>query len=329
MSDAAPSPPSSKLSSHGANIARNVITGVLTTVVGAAALYFLKFNKTGESTETNMLQVQATTINAWKSYVAAENSFNNNLNIYLANYSASGFEHYKEVSLSAFDQFSSELKKILDTKNLDPSFSSMLERRMKTNEEGKKKYEEYLNNYNNITQTVSDQTERNTKLNEESDRFNNEKKERDQVFASDVDELCKTLNAKYTIYNFTKNDLVIYQQTNTNTTNTNNTNTTNTNSGTDASNNSVDWRSLVGKWVDGNNVLYQQEDGKMYYYFGTTDSTYGSWQIYNNQLFHYYNQYYGAGNRWTYNIQNLTQNSFSAVLVDSPYTQYNFVRSNN
>lgn len=348
-----PPPPSSPsqpsgLSSHSATMIRNIITGVITTVIGAGALYLLKFNKSGDSPEVNTLLMKEATTNAWKSYVSAENVFYNNMQTYQANYSINGFDHYKEATLSEFEHFKSDLKRIQNTKNLDPSFQSMLEQRLKINDESEDKYRQYLDNYNSISKSINDLTERNTKLNAETQRFIDARKERDQVFQNSIEGLCKALTDKYS-GKFDKTELVMYQpstQTNQNNqaTNTNNTGTgttttttTNNNSGTDASttnynNNNlrnIDWTMLVGKWIQGNNYLYQYQDGKMYYYFSNGDSTYGSWEIYNNQLYHYYSQYYGAGNRWVYNISNLTNNSLAITLVDSPYTRYDFVRSNN
>lgn len=344
-----PPPPSSSQSqtvpSHSATMIRNIITGVITTVIGAGALYLLKFNKSGDNSEVSMVLMKEATINAWKSYVSAENVFFNNMQTYQANYSVNGFDHYKEATLGEFEHFKSDLKRIQSTKDLDPSFQSMLEQRIKINDESEDKYRIYLDNYNNISKNTTDATERTNKLNAETKRFVDERKERDQLFENSIDELCKTLTDKYS-GSFAKTALVMYQptdQTNQNnqTANTNNTNTTttnNTNPGTDGSNTNnnnnnssttIDWKMLVGKWIQGNNYLYQYQDGKMYYYFGNGDSTYGSWEIYNNQLYHYYSQYYGAGNRWVYNISNLTGNALSITLVDSPHTRYDFVRSNN
>ena len=325
------------LSTHSATMARNIITGVITTVVGAGVLYLLKFNKSSDNSEANYLVVKEATTNAWKSYISAENVFYNNMQTYQANYSINGFDHYKEATLGEFEHFKSDLKRIQSTKNLDPSFQSMLEQRVKINDESEDKYRQYLDHYDSVSKNVSDPTERNNKLNAETQRFIDERKERDQLFENSIDELCKTLTDKYS-GSFAKTSLVMYQPTNQTNQNTQatNTNNTNTNSGTDASktnnnNNTatIDLRMLVGKWIEGSNYLYQYQDGKMYYYFSNGDSTYGSWQLYNNQLYHYYNQYYGAGHRWVYNISNLTDNAVSITLVDSPYTRFNFVRSNN
>ena len=309
---------------------RNIITGVITTVVGATTIYFLGFHNSGGSGEAGFLVTKEATTNAWKSYVSAENVFFKNWGIYVANYSTTGFNHYKEATLVELMHFKSDLKKIMDTKNLDPSFISLLERRLKAKEEWENKYRKHLDNYEMLDKTITDPTEKANKLNEEIQRFLNETKELDQLFANEIDELCKTLTAKYA-YTFTWADLLLYQHQpnqNNNKTNTGNTNTgNNNNSGTDAGGTAIDGKVLVGKWNSGANTLYQYEDGKMYYYFSNGDSTYGSWQLYNNQLYQYYNQYYGAGYRYVYNLSSITPNAFSIALIDSPYTRYDFVRA--
>lgn len=336
MADAQPPllpPQKTSLSAHSATMIRNIITGVITTVVGAGALYLLKFNKSSDNSDASFPVIKEATTNAWKSYVSAENVFFNNMQTYQANYSINGFDHYKQATLGEFEHFKSDLKRIQSTKNLDPSFQSMLEQRIKINDESEDKYRQYLDNYDSISKSITDPTERNNKLNAETQRFIDERKERDQLFENGIGELCKTLTDKYS-GSFIKTNLVMYQQTNeaTNSTGSNNSgtdagSTNNTNNGNSSS--SFDWRMLIGKWIEGNNYLYQYQDGKMYYYFSNGDSTYGSWELYNNQLYHYYNQYYGAGHRWVYNISNLTTDALSITLVDSPYNRYDFVRSKN
>lgn len=350
MPDSAPpplpppsSPKSSGLKFHSSTMIRNIITGVITTVIGAVVLYFLKFNEHKDSHDIDSLLVKEATGNAWKSYVSAENVFYNNMQTYQANYSINGFDHFKEATLNEFEHFDSDLKRIQNTKNLDPSFLSMLENRKKINDESKVKYRKYLDNYYSISQSITDPTERNNKLNTETQRFLDERRERDQLFANSIEELCKTLTDKYS-GNFVKSSLAMYQAVQQ--TNSNNQNNQSSNSGTGSdvyrnkagadtnkTNNynpgTMDRAMIVGTWIRSTNYLYHYPDGRMYYYFSNGDSTYGSWEIYNNQLYHYYNQYYGAGNRWVYNISNLTENLFSITLSDSPFTRFDFVRNNN
>jgi hypothetical protein len=272
------------------------------------------------------------TTNAWKSYESSENVFIKSWNVAVENYSNTGFDHYKEVTLGELDHFKSDLKRILETKNLDPSLVSLLQRRLEARQKWEDKYRKHLDNYEKLDKTITDETEKTNKLNAEVDRFFTEVKDLDERFTSEIEEFCKSLTEKYS-YNFSPDSLRWYKQQKNQNVTTNNNNRTdngNTNSGTDANANTatatVDMKMLVGTWKSESNVLYQYDDGRMYYYFSNGDSTYGSWQIYNNQLYHYYNQFYGAGNRFVYNLGEITANSFTVTLVDSPYTRFNFVK---
>ncbi|MFI5134003.1 MAG: hypothetical protein ACHQEB_06690, partial [Chitinophagales bacterium] len=88
---ATPSPPSTPptpASSHSATMMRNIITGVITTVIGAVTVYFITqgFHKSDNSSAADILLMKEVTTNAWKSYVSSENVFYNNWNIDIGNY---------------------------------------------------------------------------------------------------------------------------------------------------------------------------------------------------------------------------------------------------
>lgn len=328
-----PPPPPSGSSTSGSNtvMVRNIITGVITTVLGASIIYFLGFPKSGGgSSAENMLVTKEATINAWKSYVYSENSFFGNWKIYANNYTEEDFDSYRSSTLNELARFNTDIKKILEAKSLDPSLESLLERRLDAKQQWESKYRKHLDNYERLSKSITDQQEKTTKLNEEVYRFQKDVKELDERFANEIGEMCTTLSAKYN-YNFLWSDLKMYQTT----TNTNNTNTNNTNTNTNGNNTGsagIDWRKLVGKWRTSTGTgqvgtLYQYDDGRMYYYFDTGDSTYGRWQFNNNQLSLYYNQYWGAGNTFVYNLSNVTDNSFTITYTNSPYYIYNAVRA--
>ena len=311
---------------------RNIITGVITTVVGASVIYFLGFHNSGPS-EGDLLVTKEATINTWKSYVSAENVFYQNYNTFAFESTADGIDRYKKSITEELDRFNKKVENILKTKSIDVSLSSLLERRVITNRDWVDKYKKYLDNYKEIIRSGADQEEIKRRGNEALQTFQNDVKDINQRFINEITDVCKTLTAKYNS-TFAMTDLIMYQQqpnqNNTNSiTNTNNNNNTDNNntSGTDAGGTVVAGKALVGKWLSGANTLYQYEDGKMYYYYSNGDSTYGSWQIYNNLFYHYYNQYYGAGYKYVYNLSNITPNAFSITMVDSPYTRFDFIRA--
>jgi len=309
---------------------RNIITGVITTVAGATVIYFLGFHNKGEkSSPPEYLVVKDATINGWRSYVSAENVFFGNWNVYAANYTSTGFERYKQNTLGELNRFKSDMKKILETKNLDPSFTSLLERRLEAKEDWENKYKKHLDNYERIDKATTDQSEKTTKLNAEVQHFGEETKDIDQRFANEIGELCNALTSKYGC-TFSWKELRMYQQLNTN-----NQTDTSRNRGTGGITNTDDWRKLVGKWhmIDkdkGANVgtLYQYDDGRMYYYFLSGDSTYGRWQYGNNQLTLYYDKYWGAGYNFIYNVSEISDNSFTMKLTTTPNSVFTATRTN-
>lgn len=174
---------------------RNILIGVITTVLGSAAVYYLGFHTT-ESPANSLSQMKKTTINGWDSYVSAENVFTTNWNILARGFTYEGFDHYKEATLGELDRLQSDFKKILDMKNLDPSLSSLLERRIQAKEQWEQKYKINLDNYQNILQT-SPKEELTQRLNNEMGRFQNDVRDIDQLCANETNAVCETLTSKY------------------------------------------------------------------------------------------------------------------------------------
>src|ERR1041385_6482195 len=105
---------------------RNIITGVVTTVVGASIVYFLGFHPKSGSSEDSMQK----TLKGWRSYVYAENVLYNDWQVLDNNYVNTGFEHYKQATLDELSKFKYKLKEILDDKDLDKTFRSMVQDRL-------------------------------------------------------------------------------------------------------------------------------------------------------------------------------------------------------
>jgi hypothetical protein len=312
-------------SSPASQTLRNVIVGVTTTVLASTIVYFLGFHKSGRSSAESMYFTKEATVQAWKSYVSAENIFFKNWNLFSANYTLARFDHFKKTTLDELNRFKSYLKKILDSKDIDPSLVSLLERRLEAKEDWEDKYKKHLENYEVISRHT-DEAERNKRLNEETLRFQAEVKEINQRFGNEIADICTTLTAKNN-YTFSWTELQMYQQTTTN----NNSSGANTNAQGSAA---IDKQMLTGHWKvsDGSTTgnvahLYQNEDGRMYYYFSTGDSTYGRWELSNNQLTLHYDQYWGAGQAFTYNVNRLTSNSFIITFTASPYNSFNLIRA--
>ncbi|MBK8953334.1 MAG: hypothetical protein IPM85_14770 [Chitinophagaceae bacterium] len=138
-------------------VLRNILVGLTTTVLGAIIVYFLGFkdrNVNKAPQEENMLAAREATIQAWKSYVAAENLLLQNFNTFSANFTLARFDEYKKLTLAEVDRFNTDIKKLLEHKKLDPSLVSLLERRLRLKESWLEKYKAHLNNYQRIANTT-------------------------------------------------------------------------------------------------------------------------------------------------------------------------------
>jgi hypothetical protein len=297
---------------------KNVIVGVTTTVLASTIVYFLGFHKSGRSTEASMLFAKEATTRAWTDYVSYENSFTKNWKTLGAGYNVARFKNYKEETLDEFNKFFNDIKTLMETKDIDPGFSSLLKRRLKAREKWESKYKIHLDNYESILNNSPEQ-ERNQKLNDEVARFQTDVKDLDDRFVNEIDDVAKALSDKYH-YKFSLSELVMFQQAENNT--------------KAKGSAGIDQQMLTGQWkvsdaaAANTGTLYQYSDGRMYYYFTSGDSTYGRWQLNDNQLTLHYDQYWGAGNKFTYNVSGLTNNSYTITLASSPFNSFYLTRTN-
>ncbi len=294
---------------------RNIVVGVTTTVLASTIVYFLGFHSGGRSSAEQMLFTKEATVAAWPNYVATENMFTKNWKTLAANYSTSRFKNYKEATLEELDKFFNDIKGLIATNDIDPMFLSLLKRRLAAKEQWKNKYKIHLDNFESILNDVP-QEQQGQKLNDELYRFQVDVKDLDERFINEIRDIAKALSDKYH-YNFSSSDLLAFKKPDTDTL---------LNRGREVAN-GIDRQSLVGTWlIDQSWYIYHYDDGRLYMYFtradGARDSTYGTWQLTNNQLYQYATYYFSAGNKWVYDISDITANSFSMKLTTSPYTTY-------
>lgn len=301
---------------------RNIIVGVITTVLASTIVYFLGFHSSKRSSAEAMLFTEKATIAAWTDYVATENTFTKNWNTLAAGYSHARFKNYKEATLEELDKFFKDINILIGTNDIDPGFVSLLKRRMTSRKQWENKYKVHLDNFESILNNTPQQ-EQVQKLNDEINRFGVEVKDLDERFKNEIENTAQALSEKYH-HNFSLSDLVAFRKTNIDSLQ---------NVGGRVGQVTTDRQSMIGTWIITQQwYVYQYGDGRLYMYFtrddGAKDSTYGTWQITNNQLYHYSTHYFNAGNNWVYDVSDITPNSFTMKLTISPYTVYMVRRFN-
>lgn len=313
-------------------VLRNILVGLITTVLGALILYFLGFKDRNAgnkaSSGESLLATREATIQAWKSYVAAENLLWQNFNTFSANFTLARFDEYKKLTLAEVGRFNADIKKILEHKNIDPSMISLLERRLRDKESWLEKYKTHLGNYQRITSAVLTDIDKNKALENELYRFQTDVKDLDQKFSNEIGGLCKVLTEKNN-YNFSWTDLLLFQQPPANAVTSGNTNNPSAAGGEASYSSSLFCGHFTSSDMATNQVVGYiniYDNGRFYYYFAAGDSTYGFWQLNNNQMKLKYDQYWGAGQSYVYDITAASDRSFVLRLSGPPYNSFSFNR---
>ena len=310
-------------STGGSTPVRNIIVGVITTVLGSTAVYFLGFHKNSRSTAETLLITKEVTSRAWSDYVSTENIFHKNWNTVGASYTHARFNIYKEETLDELEKFYADIKRIIAMPDVDPKLVSLLERRLSAKQQWDKKYRIHLDNFERILKNTPEK-DQNQKINDELNRFQSDVKDLDARFRNELENVASTLTSKYH-QPFSISELDAFQKTKADTM---------TNRGSNAvAVAAIDRSTLVGTWqIDQSWYVYHYDDGRLYMYFpganGGRDSTYGTWQLTNNQLYHYSTYYFNAGNKWVYEVSDVTTNGFSLKLTTTPFTTYAVKRYN-
>ena len=342
------------------NMLRNILTGVITTVLGATAVYFLGFHNNSNSSSGSYLEVKEATTKAWKSYVAIENLEYKNTQL-LANHlkDLNTLDEFKDELTKESNKFSTDIEALQKTKDIDDGFVSLLKRRSDAEKEALEKWNSFFANWSNILNTTQAGQERNEKITAEYGKMQTAGSFIVERTKTEITDLSKSLSEKYG-QPFAVADLLLFQndknnQNNQNTANNNNNagtqeNTNNNNAAINTNNNNnpsdnnatnynnnnttytntntssqITARNFVGEWDTPGAVITLTSNGRMSWEQTNGQSTSGTWQFYNNQLYMTYTQYGVTGTN-IFNLANITQNSFTMLLTTSPYYRYDLTR---
>jgi len=351
--------------SHSPNIFRNILVGVTTTVLGSSAIYFLGFNhRSAGSSGNDYLVVKDATIKAWKSYVTIENIYTkNSISLMKELQETKKLDDFEENIIQESKKFETDLEQLIKDQKIDGDFISMIKRRLQNENIAIPKTKNYLGNIRSIVNSNFSQAEKSEKLAAEDQSWATYSKGTSERAITDVEDLAKILSERYA-QPFAMTDLIIYKMlkdkaANTDTTTTRNNinpnpdpangsinqntdnvsninNPVNTRINPDKNNSnntvnntiSVNKSMLTGDWSTNGAEIYLSQDGTMEWeVLSNGDNAYGTWNLYNNQLYMYATgSKTGQKSTWVFNLTNVSGNSFTMTLNVQPYNSYSLVR---
>lgn len=138
--------------------ARNIIVGLITTILVSGTIYLLGFNK--KSGPSRLAREKATT-EAWKSYVTIENIYAKNTTLLLRDAGTGQYKSYAEMFSELkkeSDQFMVSIKKLVVADNVDNDMVSVLKRRMDNEETSIPRAENFFVQLDGVVKTAIDET---------------------------------------------------------------------------------------------------------------------------------------------------------------------------
>ncbi len=219
--------------STASTVLNKIIIPVITTVLGATAIYFLGFNRKGGSSSANpeeqkALVVKEATVNAWKSFVTSQNIAHRNMTSITNEYA----ERINNVSVDLMQQksfkpiahlvpeFKNELVReskkaikdideILSIVHIDKDFINMLNRTRENTLDQEKKAVAFFNELEEIINANLAFEEKQQQWGEASNRFSEMVAGVEKRAATEAEDIAKILTEKYE-HKFNMNDLLVY-----------------------------------------------------------------------------------------------------------------------
>jgi hypothetical protein len=312
------------------NAARNMIIGIITTVLVSGTVYLLGFNnKKGRSSK---LERQKATTEAWKSYVTLENIYTKNTALLLRD--AAQFKSYKELyqeSIKESDKFMTGLQGLITNEDVDKDMIAVLKRRSENEEASKPASEKLYAELDVVTNTaITDKwplKQLQDSILAHYTRFGEQMKGTYDRAISEIEFLSKTLSERYD-QPFNMDDFIIIQvfkykkdvfsMLD------------------DKKNDSLTAKTftreyVIGKWRTGQSTVNFDADGHWTWSAANTPDAKGTWELRNGRLLlnvtdHPNKKIPDEVWKWDFKISNIIDKSFSMQLPSEGSTLYTLIR---
>jgi len=203
----------STVASEGKNIAKNMIITVLTTVLGATAVYFLGFSN--KKSSLSKLEKEEVTVQAWKTYVTLENIYTkNSTSLFRDAVQYGGFKEVIVENRKESEKFMQSVNELMLTDGLDKDMVTMLKRRLENETKQIPIGEKLYVQIDELIDVAVDKKWNNSQLNDSvvamSNRYTEKNKGMVERSLNDIEELSKTLTERYD-QPFDMNEFLIIQ----------------------------------------------------------------------------------------------------------------------
>lgn len=345
-------------------VLNKILIPVITTVLGATAIYFLGFNKKGggRSDMETLLITKEATIKAWKSFVSSSNiGYKNTMSLTeeytkkLTEEARQGFESMVPVMKDYREELFRESKKLVQDmegilkkeEDIDHDFASMINRALDNQKDQDKKISVFFDNLISLAKSDLSIQEKAEKWQKEAEKIIVAGERTDERAANEAEGIAKILSEKYG-QTFDLNELLVYVDY---TKGKDKKNTKDHNDpappdpdagggvevkdpevkpGNDVSNEAVPTASLLtGEWEMTNGALELSKNGDMFWTFENKGYTSGTWKLQDGKLqMNATNPDNGKKSVLIGFLSNVTQNSFTMTFMTSPKEVYHFKRTN-
>lgn len=212
---------------HTSTVLNKILIPVITTVLGATAIYFLGFNNkksgSGRTDMEQMLISKEATVKAWKSFVTTQNVSYKNIKSLSEEYgdkateeSKKGFEYlppvwkeFEEEYLKEARKNDQDIKDILKDPDVDRDFISMLNRVVANGKDQEEKTIAFFDKLIALAKSDADVNEKVTKITTQLTSFQEKGKRDEQRMVNEAEAIAKVLAEKYN-QAFNLNDLEVY-----------------------------------------------------------------------------------------------------------------------
>jgi hypothetical protein len=327
------------------HVLKNMLIAVITSVIGATAIYFLGFNN--QKPSLSEAQKEEATLDTWSTYVTIENIYTQSAASLLQD--AAQFGNYANVSQESSrdsKKFQTGLQDLIATDGVDKSLVSFLKKRL---ENDKKRLAETEKFYKGLEDVIILAKKQNWITGKSGDtlsaRITRFAEETKAVFTEPVpgiEELSKKLSEKYD-QPFSVNELLIFQAVKYNkdiftlTTekkgpelSPNQPGNKGVNAGTAGEPVKATKQYLTGKWNTGNGATISlKADGKLTWLIPASNTEVnGNWQFKNDQLVMNIKKHPVTGKdaTWIFNLSDVMTTAFTIILSTPPSKTYTLVR---